>query len=125
MGGMRTCDARGVKTWTPAVEGDAGRAPTHCAASDRKWLRAHARVKPSSISRRHCRGWLSFCGLEQNIVWAVQTARYASLATIDPMSEDPFVKLPLIAARYNRMVPTKKHDDHVAATPRNEKQSAK
>ncbi len=34
----------------------------------------------------------------QNDEWAVQRARYVSLETIAPMSEDPFVKLPVMAA---------------------------
>jgi len=36
--------------------------------------------------------------LEQNDEWAVQRARYVSLETIAPMSEEPFVKLPVMAA---------------------------
>jgi hypothetical protein len=40
--------------------------------------------------------------LEQNDEWAVQRARYVSLETIAPMSEDPFVKLPVMAAGHNR-----------------------
>jgi putative transposase len=36
--------------------------------------------------------------LEQNDEWAVQRARYVSLETIAPMSDDPFVKLPTMAA---------------------------
>ena len=36
--------------------------------------------------------------LEQNDEWAVQRARYMSLETIAPMSDDPIVKLPPIAA---------------------------
>ena len=36
--------------------------------------------------------------LEQNDEWAVQRARYVSLETIAPMSEDPFVKLPVMVA---------------------------
>jgi transposase-like protein len=36
--------------------------------------------------------------LEQNDEWAVQRARYISLETIAPISEDPFVKLPVIAS---------------------------
>ncbi len=35
---------------------------------------------------------------EQNDDWAVQRARYVSLATIAPFSEDHFVKLPIMAA---------------------------
>jgi transposase-like protein len=35
--------------------------------------------------------------LEQNDEWAVHRARYISLETIAPISEDPFVKLPVIA----------------------------
>ena len=36
--------------------------------------------------------------LEQNDEWAVQRARYMSLETIAPMSDDPIVKLPPLAA---------------------------
>jgi hypothetical protein len=36
--------------------------------------------------------------LEQNDEWVVQRARYISLETIAPISEDPFVKLPVIAS---------------------------
>jgi transposase-like protein len=36
--------------------------------------------------------------LEQNDEWAVQRARYMSLETIAPMSDDPFVSLPALAA---------------------------
>jgi putative transposase len=36
--------------------------------------------------------------LEQNDEWAVQRARYMSLETIAPLSEDPIVKLPAVAA---------------------------
>ena len=36
--------------------------------------------------------------LEQNDEWAVQRARYMSLETITPLSDDPFVKLPPVAA---------------------------
>ena len=36
--------------------------------------------------------------LEQNDEWAVQRARYMSLETIAPLSDDPFVKLPPVAA---------------------------
>ena len=36
--------------------------------------------------------------LEQNDEWAVQRARYMTLETIAPMSDDPFVKLPAVAA---------------------------
>jgi hypothetical protein len=32
--------------------------------------------------------------LEQNDEWAVQRARYMTLETIAPLSDDPFVKLP-------------------------------
>ena len=35
--------------------------------------------------------------LEQN-EWAVQQARYMTLETIAPLSDDPFVKLPAVAA---------------------------
>jgi putative transposase len=36
--------------------------------------------------------------LEQNDEWAVQRARYTTLETITPMSDDPIVKLPAVAA---------------------------
>ena len=36
--------------------------------------------------------------LEQNDEWAVQRARYMSLETIAPLSDDPAVKLPALAA---------------------------
>ncbi|MBX6425551.1 MAG: transposase, partial [Variibacter sp.] len=36
--------------------------------------------------------------LEQNDEWAVQRARYMSLATIAPLSDDPIVRLPAVAA---------------------------
>ena len=36
--------------------------------------------------------------LEQNDEWAVQRARYMTLETIAPLSDDPFVKLPSAAA---------------------------
>ena len=36
--------------------------------------------------------------LEQNDEWAVQSARYMTLETIAPLSDDPLVKLPAVAA---------------------------
>jgi transposase-like protein len=36
--------------------------------------------------------------LEQNDEWAVQRARYMTLETMAPLSNDPFVKLPAVAA---------------------------
>src|SRR6266849_3023427 len=36
--------------------------------------------------------------LEQNDEWAVQRARYMSLETIAPLSDDPLVSLPVVAA---------------------------
>jgi transposase-like protein len=36
--------------------------------------------------------------LEQSDEWAVQRARYMTLETITPLSDDPFVKLPAVAA---------------------------
>jgi len=36
--------------------------------------------------------------LEQNDEWAVQRSRYMTLETIAPLSEDPIVKLPAVAA---------------------------
>jgi len=35
--------------------------------------------------------------LEQNDEWAVQRARYMTLATIAPMSDDPIVRMPALA----------------------------
>ncbi|MGD9883748.1 MAG: IS256 family transposase, partial [Reyranella sp.] len=36
--------------------------------------------------------------LEQNDEWAVQRARYITLESIAPISDDPFVGLPNVAA---------------------------
>ncbi len=36
--------------------------------------------------------------LEQHDEWAVQRARYMTLETIAPLSDDPIVKLPAVAA---------------------------
>jgi transposase-like protein len=36
--------------------------------------------------------------LEQNDEWAVQRARYMTLETIAPLSDDPLVSLPAVAA---------------------------
>ena len=36
--------------------------------------------------------------LEQNDEWAVQRGRYMSLETIAPLSDDPLIKLPAVAA---------------------------
>jgi hypothetical protein len=36
--------------------------------------------------------------LEQHDEWAVQRARYMTLETMAPLSDDPFVKLPAVAA---------------------------
>jgi transposase-like protein len=36
--------------------------------------------------------------LEQNDEWAVQRARYMSLETITPLTDDPIVRLPPVAA---------------------------
>jgi transposase-like protein len=36
--------------------------------------------------------------LEQNDEWAVQRARYMTLETIGPLSDDPIVSLPAVAA---------------------------
>ena len=36
--------------------------------------------------------------LEQNDEWAVQRGRYMSLETIAPLSDDPTIKLPAVAA---------------------------
>ena len=36
--------------------------------------------------------------LEQNDEWAVQRARYMTLETIAPLSEDPILTLPAVAA---------------------------
>ena len=35
--------------------------------------------------------------LEQNDEWAVQRARYMTLETMAPLSDDPFVRLPAVA----------------------------
>ena len=35
--------------------------------------------------------------LEQNDEWAVQRARYMTLETIAPLSDDPFISLPAVA----------------------------
>ena len=43
--------------------------------------------------------------LEQNDEWAVQRARYMTLETMAPLSEDPIFKLPAVAARSNRQNP--------------------
>ena len=36
--------------------------------------------------------------LEQNDEWAVQRGRYMTLETIAPLSDDPLVNLPVVAA---------------------------
>ena len=41
---------------------------------------------------------IAVCLLEQNDEWAVQRARYMTLETIAPLSEDPIFKLPAVAA---------------------------
>jgi hypothetical protein len=43
--------------------------------------------------------------LEQNDEWAVRRARYMTLETIAPLSEDPTFKLPAVAAREDRPNP--------------------
>jgi hypothetical protein len=35
---------------------------------------------------------------EQNYEWALQRARYMTLETIEPLSDDPIIKLPAMAA---------------------------
>ncbi len=35
--------------------------------------------------------------LEQNDEWAVQRARYMTLETIAPLSDDPFISLPAVS----------------------------
>jgi len=35
--------------------------------------------------------------LEQNDVWAVRRARYMTLETIAPLSDDPLISLPAVA----------------------------
>ena len=37
-------------------------------------------------------------GAQQNDEWAVQRGRYMSLETIAPLSDDPIIKLPAVAA---------------------------
>jgi len=39
--------------------------------------------------------------LEQNDEWAVQRGRYMSLETIAPLSDDPIIKLPAVAAAWS------------------------
>ncbi len=51
--------------------------------------------------------------LEQNDEWAVQRARYMSLETIAPLSDDPIVGLPAVATRPARPTPV-----IVVTTPR-------
>ncbi len=53
------------------------------------------RIFPNEAAVTHLIGALL---LEQNNEWAVQRARYMSLETIAPLSDDPFVKLPPVAA---------------------------
>ena len=36
--------------------------------------------------------------IEQNDEWAVQKCRYMTLESVAPLSDDPFVKLPAVAA---------------------------
>jgi len=42
--------------------------------------------------------WSATILVEQNDEWAVQRARYMTLETIAPLSEDPIFKLPAVAA---------------------------
>jgi hypothetical protein len=48
--------------------------------------------------------------LEQNDEWAVQRARYMTLETIAPLSDDPAVSLPAIASCPIRPTPVKRGD---------------
>jgi hypothetical protein len=43
--------------------------------------------------------------MEQNDEWAVPCARYITLETIAPLSDDPVVGLPAVAARPTRLMP--------------------
>ena len=38
--------------------------------------------------------------LEQSVEWAVQCGRHMTLETVAPLSDDPIVRLPTVAARY-------------------------
>jgi hypothetical protein len=51
--------------------------------------------------------------LEQNDEWAVQRCRYMTLETIAPLSDDPIVGLPAVAAHAGERA-----DGAVPATPR-------
>lgn len=55
--------------------------------------------------------------LEQNDDWAVQRARYMTLETIAPLSDDPLVMLSAVAARQSPGQPRRRQDDAVARTP--------
>ena len=48
--------------------------------------------------------------LEQNDEWAVQRARYMTLETIAPLSDDPFVTLPAVAGMTTRPQPETRSD---------------
>jgi putative transposase len=56
--------------------------------------------------------------LEQNDEWAVQRSRYMTLETIAPLSDDPIVKLPAVAARPLPANPAGERDTAAALTPR-------
>src|SRR5437764_5499930 len=49
--------------------------------------------------------------LEQNDEWAVQRARYRTLETIAPLSDDSFVKLPAVGPDNNRQDPPETWSD--------------
>jgi hypothetical protein len=65
---------------------EANRDDGHGSGSSRLCERAHA---PTSGRRT---------GAVHAIKWAVQRARYMTLETMAPLSDDPFVKLPAVAA---------------------------
>jgi hypothetical protein len=55
--------------------------------------------------------------LEQNDEWAVQRARYMTLETIAPLSDDPFVKLPGAARLTKPAKPAGERKPAAALTP--------
>ena len=58
---------------------------------------AHSRTVAAGKNQRLAAGAGAIL-LEQNDEWAVQRARYMTLETIAPLSEDPILTLPAVAA---------------------------
>jgi hypothetical protein len=87
-----------------------GVAPCRAVDSTEAGLCSRLAVRVSELgqavfsSRSRPRKWVELIRLvgaillEQNDEWAVQRARYMTLQTIAPLSEDPIVKLPAVAA---------------------------